>query len=172
MPYDSASVVGTQDSSELAALERVPLFSGLDRRDLAAVERISRAVEFPAGEILIHENEPGHHFFVVLNGQASVERDGAEINRLEPGGLLRGDLAALEPADDRFGRDLDAGARPDDLPCRVQAAARGPAADADEGDRGARRAAAGRLLLAGLTAAAQPFSRNTFTVETLPAAFQ
>ena len=94
MPYDSASVVSTQDSSELEALRRVPLFSGLDRHHLAAVEHISRAVEFPAGELLIRENEPGHHFFVVLNGYVSVERDGAEINRLEPGDFF-GEISLL-----------------------------------------------------------------------------
>jgi CRP/FNR family cyclic AMP-dependent transcriptional regulator len=87
-------VTGVQDSSELETLKRVPLFAGLDRSDLAAVQQISRAVEFDPGAILIHQDEPGHHFFVVLNGEASVERDGVEINRLGEGDFF-GEISLL-----------------------------------------------------------------------------
>ena len=87
-------MASTQDYSELDALRDVPLFSGLDESDLAAVQKISRAVEFDRGAILIHENEPGHHFFVVLNGEASVERAGVEINRLAAGDFF-GEISLL-----------------------------------------------------------------------------
>ncbi len=58
------------------------------------MQKISRAVEFDKGAILIHENEPGHHFFVVLNGEASVERAGVEINRLAAGDFF-GEISLL-----------------------------------------------------------------------------
>jgi CRP-like cAMP-binding protein len=83
-----------QDYSESEALKRVPLFASLDRHDLEAVERISRAVEFAPGSILIDENEAGHHFFVVLNGELSVQRDGAEINRMGVGDFF-GEISLL-----------------------------------------------------------------------------
>lgn len=94
MPYDSASVARTEDYNELEALKRVPLFAGLAKGDLAAVEQISRAVEFDAGAILIPQDQLGHHFFVVLNGEASVERDGVEINRLGQGEFF-GEISLL-----------------------------------------------------------------------------
>ena len=75
-------------------LRRVPLFAGLDRHDLAEVARVSRDVEVTEGDELIHENEPGKQFFVLLEGEASVRRAGAEINRLGPGDFF-GEISLL-----------------------------------------------------------------------------
>jgi CRP-like cAMP-binding protein len=58
------------------------------------VERISREIDVPAGEELIREGEPGRQFFVLLEGEAEVRRDGPEINRMEPGDFF-GEIALL-----------------------------------------------------------------------------
>jgi CRP-like cAMP-binding protein len=70
------------------------LFAGLDRHDLDAVERISREDDVEAGEVLIHEGEPGRHFFVLLDGEAEVSRDGELVNRLA-GGDFFGEISLL-----------------------------------------------------------------------------
>ncbi len=75
-------------------LEGVPLFAGLDAVDLDAIEQISTEEEVPAGEVLIHEGEPGNNFFVLLEGEAEVGRDGKTVNRLGPGEFF-GEISLL-----------------------------------------------------------------------------
>ena len=83
--YDPGGMFGSKTHSSLEALRGVPLFAGLDRSDLDAITRISTEEEFRAGEELIRENEAGRQFFVLLDGEAEVLRNGVEINRLVPG---------------------------------------------------------------------------------------
>jgi CRP-like cAMP-binding protein len=87
-------VLGSQRHPRRDALARVPLFAGLDRHDLDAVERISREEQVEAGEVLIHEGEPGRHFFVLLDGEAEVTRDGEIVNRLAAGDFF-GEISLL-----------------------------------------------------------------------------
>jgi CRP-like cAMP-binding protein len=75
-------------------LGRIPLFAGLDRHDLDAIERISGEEDAAAGEMLIHQGEPGRRFFVLLEGEAEVRRDGDQLNRLGPGDFF-GEIALL-----------------------------------------------------------------------------
>jgi CRP/FNR family transcriptional regulator, cyclic AMP receptor protein len=90
----SARVLGSKRSGRVDALKRVPLFGGLGRQDLEAVERISREAEFTPGEELIAEGTPGREFFVLLEGEAAVSRAGVEINHLGPGDFF-GEIALL-----------------------------------------------------------------------------
>jgi CRP-like cAMP-binding protein len=87
-------VLGSGKHARRDALEQVPLFSGLDRADLDAVERISAEEDAPAGRVLIHEGKPGEHFFVLLEGEAEVGRDGEVVNRLGPGEFF-GEISLL-----------------------------------------------------------------------------
>ena len=80
--------------SKLEALKHIPLFAGLGRRELATVARISHELEFEAGEELIRQDKPGRWFFVLLDGEADVRRDGVEINRLGPGDFF-GEISLL-----------------------------------------------------------------------------
>jgi CRP-like cAMP-binding protein len=87
-------VLGSERHSGRDALARVPLFVGLDRHDLDAVEKISTVRDVEPGEELIHEGEPGRHFFVLLEGEAEVSRDGNVVNRLGPGDFF-GEISLL-----------------------------------------------------------------------------
>ena len=91
---ESRGVLGSQRHSRRDALARIPLFAGLDRHDLDAVERISAAQDVEPGEVLIHEGEPGKHFFVLLEGEAEVSRDGNAVNRLGAGDFF-GEISLL-----------------------------------------------------------------------------
>ena len=90
--YDQ-DVLRTHDPT-LEALRQAPLFALLDNLDLETVASVSTEVEAPAGEELIHEGEAGKQFFVLLDGEAEVRRDGVEINRLGPGDFF-GEISLL-----------------------------------------------------------------------------
>jgi CRP-like cAMP-binding protein len=71
------------DATQL--LQRVPLFSGLDPRELETIARTVHERTFEAGDTVAQQGEGGVGFFVIRDGEAKVEIDGSEIRRLGPG---------------------------------------------------------------------------------------
>jgi CRP-like cAMP-binding protein len=81
----------------IAHLQDVTLFAGCSRSDLKAIARRAEDRRVAAGEAIVTEGEPGHEFFVLLEGTARVSRDGRKVATLEPGSGF-GELALLEKA--------------------------------------------------------------------------
>jgi CRP/FNR family transcriptional regulator, cyclic AMP receptor protein len=79
------------------ALRRAPLFEGLSRKELAQLARVSEDMEIPQGQVLTKEGEIGHEFFVILDGEARVTRQGRKVANIGPGSAF-GELALLEKA--------------------------------------------------------------------------
>jgi CRP-like cAMP-binding protein len=77
------------------ALADVPLFSGLSRRHLKHVAALTEEEEFDEGETLTKEGEPGDAFYVLMQGEARVERGGRKIARLLPGDFF-GEIALID----------------------------------------------------------------------------
>jgi CRP/FNR family cyclic AMP-dependent transcriptional regulator len=73
-------------ASEVSKLLRtVPLFSGLDPRELETIARTVHERTFDAGEAVASEGEGGVGFFVISEGQAKVDVGGSEVRTLGPG---------------------------------------------------------------------------------------
>src|SRR3989442_15814216 len=64
------------------------LFSACTKRDLATIGRASEEVTVPKGKVLTEEGKPGHEFFLILEGEASVRRGGRKIAKRGPGGYF------------------------------------------------------------------------------------
>ena len=79
----------------LEHLAKVPLFSACSKKELQNIARASDAVEIPAGKVLVEEGKPGHEFFLIINGTASVKRGKREVAKLGPGQYF-GELALLD----------------------------------------------------------------------------
>lgn len=79
---------------KLELLARVPLLAGLDRKDLERVGSIADQVDLPAGRTVARQGEYGSEFYVIVDGAASVERDGQHLTDLGPGAFF-GELALL-----------------------------------------------------------------------------
>ena len=77
------------------ALADVPLFSGLSRRHLKHVAALSEEQRFDEGATLAEEGKPGDTFYVLLEGEARVERGGRKIARLLPGDFF-GEIALID----------------------------------------------------------------------------
>ena len=78
-------------------LSGVALFSSCSKRDLQIVARHTGLVEVPAGTKLTEQGGLGDAFFFILEGGATVERDGPGVAALGPGDYF-GELALLDPA--------------------------------------------------------------------------
>jgi voltage-gated potassium channel len=68
------------------ALERVPMLSSLDRKQLEKLAKDFSERTFPAGTVVVREgDEHGIGFFVVADGEAVASVGGTEVSRLGPG---------------------------------------------------------------------------------------
>ncbi|MGZ8596364.1 MAG: Crp/Fnr family transcriptional regulator [Actinomycetota bacterium] len=76
-------------------LAEVPLFSGLSRRHLRRLAEHADVTSFRQGEFVVLQDQPGGTFFVILEGEAKVLRNGRPVGKLEPGDFL-GEIALLD----------------------------------------------------------------------------
>ncbi len=67
----------------IEALERLPLFSDLTRRELQSVARLFKERRFAKGETVIKEGSGGAAFFVIESGEATVFIGGRERSTLK-----------------------------------------------------------------------------------------
>jgi CRP/FNR family transcriptional regulator, cyclic AMP receptor protein len=77
------------------ALARCPFFAGLSRRDLLELAKVSEDMEVEEGKVLTREGQSGSEFFVIVDGEVSVTKNGQEIRTLGPGDFF-GEIALLE----------------------------------------------------------------------------
>jgi CRP/FNR family transcriptional regulator, cyclic AMP receptor protein len=80
-------------STEMIA--RVPLFSGLERRDLERVADSFKERNYAAGDTIAEEGSGGAGFFVIAEGNAKVTVQGQERATLGPGDYF-GEIALLD----------------------------------------------------------------------------
>jgi CRP/FNR family cyclic AMP-dependent transcriptional regulator len=81
--------------SKIDQLAQVRLFSAFNKKELALIARASDEVDVPAGKELVKEGSPGHEFFLILKGEASVRRNGRKVATLGSGQYF-GELALLD----------------------------------------------------------------------------
>src|SRR3990172_6458382 len=82
-------------SDKLDALKTVPLLGGLSRRHLGLIARHADEVKVEQGKVLTRQGRLGWEFFLILDGRASVERDGTVIARVGAGDVF-GEMSAID----------------------------------------------------------------------------
>ena len=76
-------------------LARVPLFSGLERRDLERIADSFKQRNYSAGETIESEGQGGAGFFVIGEGRAKVTVHGEDRAMLGPGDYF-GEIALID----------------------------------------------------------------------------
>jgi CRP/FNR family transcriptional regulator, cyclic AMP receptor protein len=84
-------------NQKVELLRKVPLFSRCSKRELAAIATLADEVDLRQGKELIREGSRGREFFVLLEGQADVLKDGKRINEMGPGEFF-GEIALVAPS--------------------------------------------------------------------------
>jgi CRP-like cAMP-binding protein len=84
---------GTDPKLEL--LRRVPLFAGLQPKELEAIAAITEEREVDAGTALTHEGRQEGYFFVIVSGAVRIERRGQTLNTLRDGDFL-GEISLID----------------------------------------------------------------------------
>ena len=81
--------------TKIDSLRRAPLFSDLSKSELETLARRTEDLEVEAGKVLCREGEPAMEFFVIIEGEVEVSRDGRPIRTLGEGDFF-GEIALLE----------------------------------------------------------------------------
>jgi CRP/FNR family transcriptional regulator, cyclic AMP receptor protein len=77
------------------ALGRCPFFAELSRGELIGLAKATEDMEVEEGKVLTREGGSGSEFFVIIDGEVAVTKDGNEIRRLGPGEFF-GEIALIE----------------------------------------------------------------------------
>jgi len=75
-------------------IKKVPLFSNCSKQELGEIAQLADEIDLNEGKVLIREGERGREFFVLLEGNADVTRDGGSLNTLGPGDFF-GEIALV-----------------------------------------------------------------------------
>jgi pyruvate,water dikinase len=86
---------GPPPHDPVAAIQRVGLFTDLDRRQAEQVARVLKVRHFSKGETVIVEGSGGAAFFLIDSGQATVSSKGVHLATLGPGDYF-GELALID----------------------------------------------------------------------------
>jgi CRP/FNR family cyclic AMP-dependent transcriptional regulator len=78
-------------------LRDVSIFSELSKKELKSVSRLMTQLSVKDGRELTRQGEPGREFLIILEGTATVKRNGRKVADLGAGDFL-GELAVLSGA--------------------------------------------------------------------------
>jgi CRP-like cAMP-binding protein len=82
-------------SKSVEALQRVPLLSGLTKRELQTLAQTMEERTFPPGRQVVVEGRRGVGFFIILDGRAAVTVGGDVVRVLDSGDWF-GETALLQ----------------------------------------------------------------------------
>jgi CRP-like cAMP-binding protein len=78
-----------------AMLSSVPLFTALDNKQIRNLVTSAKERTFRPGDPIVKQGEKGIGFYLILSGQAQVERAGKKVATLGPGQFF-GEMALLD----------------------------------------------------------------------------
>jgi CRP/FNR family cyclic AMP-dependent transcriptional regulator len=81
--------------SKADALRRCPLFEALSKDELRDLAKVTEDLEVEAGKVLCREGETAQEFFVIVDGEVEVTRDGRRLSTLSDGDFF-GEIALIE----------------------------------------------------------------------------
>jgi CRP/FNR family transcriptional regulator, cyclic AMP receptor protein len=86
------SVLRRNEKVEL--IKGAPLFWNCSKRELQQIAQLADEIDLRAGKDMTRQGERGREFFVLLEGDADVIKDGRSINRLGAGDFF-GEIALV-----------------------------------------------------------------------------
>ena len=79
---------------KLQLLRQSPFLCDLSKKDLEEVGRLVDEVDLPAGKVLMRQGDVGREFYVIIDGEVSLDRDGSFLRKMGPGEFF-GDISLI-----------------------------------------------------------------------------
>ncbi|HEY8678714.1 MAG TPA: cyclic nucleotide-binding domain-containing protein [Candidatus Dormibacteraeota bacterium] len=76
-------------------LRRVPLLSGLDKKELEMLAKLVKEQRYPAGTSIVKAGASGHGLYLIKEGSVAVKKDGRTVATLGAGQFF-GEIAILD----------------------------------------------------------------------------
>jgi CRP/FNR family cyclic AMP-dependent transcriptional regulator len=76
-------------------LRAIDLFDGCSTRSLEKVARAGDEITLASGSLIVDQGQTGKEAFILLEGTATVRRNGKKVADLEPGAMI-GELSLLD----------------------------------------------------------------------------
>ena len=80
---------------KVKALKSAPLFESLSSRELQELAQVADELQVDAGKVLTRQGETGYEFFVIMDGEVEIERNGQLLGTRGAGDFI-GEIAILE----------------------------------------------------------------------------
>jgi CRP-like cAMP-binding protein len=81
-------------NQKVELIKRVPLFAGCSKHELEEIAHIADEIDLSEGKEMTREGSRGREFFVLLEGDADVTKNGQSINKLGAGDFF-GEIALV-----------------------------------------------------------------------------
>ena len=81
-------------NQKVELIKHTPLFANCSKRELEEIAHIADEIDLNQGKEMTRQGSPGREFFVLLEGEAEVTKDGEVINQLS-GGDFFGEIALV-----------------------------------------------------------------------------
>ena len=78
-------------------IRTVPLFAHCSKRELEQIAQIADEIDLREGKEMTTQGSRGREFFVLLEGEADVSKNGRRINRMGAGEFF-GEIALVAPS--------------------------------------------------------------------------
>ena len=76
-------------------LRNVPLFNSCSTKELQTIAKATDELTIPAGHVLTDQGQMGREAFIIVEGSATVKRNGKKVTTLGPGNVV-GELSLLD----------------------------------------------------------------------------
>ncbi|HEY1330022.1 MAG TPA: cyclic nucleotide-binding domain-containing protein [Actinomycetota bacterium] len=86
---------GSSRAERVELLSRVPLFSGLSKRQLRRLAEVAADARYRPFTTIVREGTPGDTFFAIVDGNASVVRGTRATAKLRPGDFF-GEISLID----------------------------------------------------------------------------
>jgi CRP/FNR family cyclic AMP-dependent transcriptional regulator len=86
---------GKESDSILGMLDKTSLWSGLSKRDLKAIAKLSKERSYEPGETIVRKGEGGVGFYLIIEGAVDIKSDGKTLTKLGPGQFF-GEMSVLD----------------------------------------------------------------------------
>jgi CRP/FNR family cyclic AMP-dependent transcriptional regulator len=81
-------------NQKVELIKQVPLFANCSKHELEEIAHIADEIDLNEGKEMTREGSRGREFFVLLEGDADVTKDGQSINKLSSGDFF-GEIALV-----------------------------------------------------------------------------
>ena len=82
-------------NQKVELIKHTPLFANCSKRELEEIAHLADEIDLREGKEMTRQGSAGREFFVLLEGEAEVTKDGRVINQLS-GGDFFGEIALVD----------------------------------------------------------------------------